>query len=74
MELSDNDIAFLVKRIRWAEGTLNEKDFGFRPIMQAEAAIIILNLAGWVWDREKQQPFKRTQREKREYFNATTTN
>lgn len=74
MQLSESDIKYLIKDIKRCEKYVNEtKQFSFRPAMRSEAAKLLINLAGYRFDNEKLDAYKLTQEEKREYFNASTT-
>ena len=80
MQLDENDIRYLIQQKNAAEAALEasfiSKDAtgAGRYPMRAEAAVLLLNLAGFRWDNVKRNAYKISQKEEREYFNVSTTN
>ena len=76
MPLDKSDIEFLTRVINNCERYLKDPkvEGAFRIVARSEAARLQLNMDGWRWDVERGRAYKVTQNEKREYFDASTTN
>lgn len=73
MELTDRDIKYLSRTFIRNEKDVLEENWVPRCMARQEAARLLLNLVGYDIDHDGLGAFKRTQKEKREYINATTT-
>lgn len=72
MQLDNNAVGYLVKIINQLENMVETAERGqFRIVARSEAAKLVLALGGWGFDEVRRNAFKLTQREKREYFDAS---
>lgn len=74
MQLSNREIKFLINNIERHDKSCRGNDWVARDVMRQESAILLLNMAGWLWSWQKMNAYKRKTvegKETWEWFDGT---